>query len=167
LRQCWRQWLEVVEVYARGERVQVDAEGYRVVRALLLEHCRAATGGTRPAVLQRLESVVEPWLTPQTLAATDRQTLASLLQHCARLNRELLGPQSRSLWRRALLPGAVAAVAVASWYVGEAFGLTANVLTALSPLWTFLRARPLLSLGVAAPVVLLAGTWLLSRLLRS
>jgi serine/threonine protein kinase len=169
LRQCWQQWLAVVEAFARGDRIRVDDEGYRLVHGLLLEHCRAAAapGGRRPTVLERLEAVVEPWLTPQTLAATDRQTLASLLQHCERLSRDLLGREGKSFWRAAALPLVVAAAAAGTWWLSETFGLTAAAGDALGGVWEFVRGRPLLSAVVAAPAVLLAGLWTLSRLLRS
>jgi serine/threonine-protein kinase len=169
LRRCWRQWVGVVEALARGGRVEVSTEGYRALRGRLLEHCRppAADGATRPPLLERLESVVEPWLTPQALAGTDRQTLASLLRHCAELDRELCGRVRRSRWPLIGVAAALALAAAAGWYAIQQHGWPAPVEPAVDWVSDLIEARPVLFLAATAPAVLLAVLFGLSRLLRT
>jgi serine/threonine protein kinase len=169
LRHCWRQWVAVVDAFARGGRVEVSEEGYRALRGRLLEHCRspAPAGGPRPPILDRLESVVEPWLTPQTLAGTDRQTLASLRRHCAELDRELGGRERRSRWPLAGVAAALILAVGAGWYASQVHGWPSAVETSVDWVTDVVEARPVLFLAATVPAVVLAVLCGLSRLLRT
>ena len=167
-RKCWRAWVEVIEAFERGGRIRVDEEGYRAVYGALLEHCRAdAHAGKRPAALERIESVVAPWLTPRTLAATDRQTLASLLRHCSEIDRELGGRETAPWQRWVALLLVLGGAAGAVWYWNPGYDWAAGVQRAVHWVWGLVVAWPLVSLAVAVPAVLAATLYTLSRLLRS
>jgi serine/threonine protein kinase len=168
LRRCWGQWLAVVEAFARGGQVRVSEKGYRALHGRLLEHCRApGGGGARPAVLECLESVVEPWLTPRTLATTDRETLASLLLQCAEMDRELCGRERRSLWPVAALAAVLAVALALGWYASRLHGWPAAVDPVTDWVCALVGARPVLFLAATVPAVLLGVLFGLSRLLRT
>jgi serine/threonine protein kinase len=169
LRHCWRQWLGVVAAFARGGRVEVSPEAYRALRGRLLEHSRppAADGAARPPLLERLESVVEPWVTPQALAGTDRQTLASLLRHCAELDSDMGGRERRSRWPLAGVAAALVLAAGAGWYACQQHRWPAAVEPAIDWVSDLVQARPVLFLAATVPAVLLAILCGLSRLLRA
>jgi hypothetical protein len=150
--------------------VRVDLEGYRAVHVALLELCRAGAdgpAGARPPVLVRLESLVEPWLTPQALQATDRQTLASLLGQCNRLDRELGGRRGGALRRCAGLLAVVGGAAAGGWFLNQTYYWTARVEPTARWLWQWMMDRPLLCVSVAAPAVLAAALFTLARCLRA
>jgi hypothetical protein len=169
LRRCWRRWVRLVEAFARGGRIGVSAEDYRALRGRLLEHCRvpAGDGGARPAVLGRLESVVEPWLTPQTLARTDPETLASLLRHCAEMDRELGGGDRRSLWPLAGVAAVLVLAVAGGWVLSGLHGWPSAVEPAADWVGDLIEARPVLFLAATVPAVALTVLCGLSRLLRA
>jgi eukaryotic-like serine/threonine-protein kinase len=169
LRRCWRRWVAVVEAFVRDGRVEVSEVGYRVLHGRLLEHCRApaGVGGARPAVLQRLESLVEPWLTPRNLAATDRQTLASLLLQCAELDRELGGRERRSLWPAAVVAAVLVLALAGGWYASHLQGWASAAEPTADWVRDLIESRPVLFLAAAVPAVVLAVLFGLSRLLRA
>src|SRR6185312_8980281 len=88
LRTAWQRWTAVVEAFVRGRGSRrVSAAAYQTLHTELVDLCRAqaeAAEGPQRAAFERLQGIVEPWLTPDNLAAADRETLASLLQTCKR-----------------------------------------------------------------------------------
>jgi hypothetical protein len=165
-RKGWRDWLTVVGAFAQGRRVLVNEPAYRALHGALLAHCRAG-GDARPAVLRRLEAVVEPWVTPATLANTDSPTLASLVNHCARIDRELFGRERGPLWPWLAAALLLAGGAVLSLYLSGAQGLPAPVEAGMDWARDLTETRPLLVLGVTVPAVVLTVIVALARLLRT
>jgi hypothetical protein len=94
LRPLWRAWCAVVEGLVHGEVGAVTEKEYQALHGSLLAALRTggvAEGGPRPAVLEHLEALVEPWLSLRALADLDRTTLAGLGDTCRRCDAEL-GP---------------------------------------------------------------------------
>src|SRR5262249_11129874 len=87
VRRLWSEWTAVVEgTLADPNRTRSASEAtYAEAHRALVQGCRGlartADSTLRP-MFQRLAGLVEPWLTPQTLAATDRPTLHALLVSC-------------------------------------------------------------------------------------
>jgi serine/threonine protein kinase len=168
LRNCWRQWVRVVEGYASGVSIRVDEHPYRLVRSLLLEHCQNFPAGSRkPAILRRLECIVEPWLSTRNFASTDRETLASLLRHCQEIDGELSGSDAIPWWPIFAVVVATALVVFLGWYLSRQDHVTVVVTESADRLWELAHARPLLTLAVTLPAVLLGALYGLSRLLRA
>jgi hypothetical protein len=166
-RRCWQQWVGVLETFFAGGRLSVDDASYRTLRASLLEHCRApAAGGPRPAVLGVVEGIVEPWLTLQALARTDRETLSSLLLRCHQLDGELTSRLGGRAWL--LVPLALLAVIGGlGWCLVRWQDLPAAVKPLAGRAWMFIEANPLLFVGIALPAVVCGVVFLFSRILRA
>src|SRR4051794_31796911 len=84
LRDRWRRWTEVVELFARRRRARhrVDPRSYRALHAGVIESCRSASAtadGPRRALCRDLENLAQPWLTTGALARADRDLLLDLL----------------------------------------------------------------------------------------
>jgi serine/threonine-protein kinase len=169
LRQSWGQWFSVIQALAAGEQVRVNEPMFRALRDALLQHCHAGEDGDgpgRPAVLVRLEGLVEPWLKPQTLAQMDRESLRSLAQRCYELDEELRGPVRGGLAKILLAVVAIAVVGVVAWILQQQ-PASATVVRRLSDmLSSSFAARPLWFLGGAAVGVFLLALGLLSCLRR-
>jgi hypothetical protein len=94
LRAAWVRWRAVVAAFAApGGEPEIDEPTYRALHRELLARCRAhaAVRGERGQVAGKLESLAEPWLTPETLAAADPTTLATLLRACDRAGADAFG----------------------------------------------------------------------------
>ncbi len=95
----WRQWRSLVEAFAApsGEP-DIEEPAYRALHRELLTGCRrhAAAGGERQQLFRKLESLVEPWLTTETLAGADPATLASLLRNCDQVGLSVFGAERAS-----------------------------------------------------------------------
>jgi serine/threonine-protein kinase len=92
LRPLWREWCAVVEGFARGEPAAVTENEYQALHGSLLAALRTggtAPSGPRPVLLERLEALVEPWLSLRALADLDLTTLAGLWNTCRRCDAEL------------------------------------------------------------------------------
>src|SRR5207302_5439182 len=80
VRKAWQQWTEAVEAVCTGKGTSRVSEGpYQTLHGHLLTLCRSQTGAPdaeRRARYQRLEAILEPWLTARVLADADRGTLA-------------------------------------------------------------------------------------------
>jgi serine/threonine protein kinase len=168
LRARWRQWVAIVEVFARGgAETDVDEGGYRVLHRELLEACRARSGpGLGP--LGRLESLVEPWLTPHTLASAGHEVLSGLLIQCLQLEGELFGSVSSSgaaRWALLFLVGLLAGLVGLYWRAPGGWKLPAR--PTLVSLWAVVENHPVLSSAVVLPAVVLLSITILSRLFRS
>ncbi len=169
LRTAWRRWVAVVEALAQGEALPVTDPEYRALHAQLLEHARtpAADAGPRPAPLERLEALIEPWLTLRSLAAMDRQTLASLLVRCYHLDRDLGGRGWTSSGRWLGLALVLLVAGGLGWFLDRAYNWKAALKPAYDWARAFTVANPLIALGVAGAVVLVISVYVLSRLLRA
>ena len=162
----WRQWVSVVEVFVQGGNARINEPAYRALRSALLEHCRLPAGTARPAILEQVEALLEPWVTPRRFAATDRETLGGLLERCRRVSRDL-GITEGVSWKwlsvlfflargaaRVLVPGERGKRAGRR---GSGVGRRVRAL---------ITAYPVPSLAAAATAVILVSIFLLSRLLR-
>jgi serine/threonine protein kinase len=164
LRRGWREWLGVVEAFAEGSTPQVNEAAYGHLRKTLLDHCRAEAGNAeRPPVLRRLETIVEPWLSAQNLAQTDRHTLTSLLSRCQELDEDLLGPRRPAFGPLLGLLALLGVAGVVGWIWSSA-NWTLSLKPAVAWVRTAFVASPLLFLGVTVPAVLLLAVVVLSRL---
>jgi hypothetical protein len=100
----WREWTEVVTLFATGSGVyRLNNENYRALYQRLLDACRvhAAADPGRADHFQRLESVVRPWLNLHTLRQTDGAMLRALWRQCRFVEWELSGgrePVSAGRW---------------------------------------------------------------------
>jgi hypothetical protein len=171
LRKSWRRWKAMVDAVARNGGAQdADEATYRTLHAQLLKDCRAelaTSAGARSQVLQRLEAVVEPWLTLQALVSIDRGALGSLLLRCHVMDRELCGSGGIGFLVRwlVLLGGLAAAVVAGAW-------LSRQQAWALET-WSGLRSlgimpsTPMLWLLVLTSLVVLASLYLFSRFFRA
>jgi serine/threonine protein kinase len=169
LRESWRQWLSVLEVLVRGKNVRVNELAYQSLHRTILAQCRSSGAGDTgcPVVLRCLETLVAPWLTTQTLAGIDRETLVSLHHQCLQLNEELFGPTRASRWPAFAVAAALAAALLIGWYLSGSEELNSVVEDSTDAIWTAVRHRPLLSMSVAIPIMLVGTLGFLSRLLRA
>jgi serine/threonine protein kinase len=171
----WQQWVGVIEVFARGGGVrQVNEVAYRELHRELLETCRsqAAAGGDAEP-LRRLESLVEPWLEPQTFAAADRAALACLLPQCRQIEREVFGDDSVNLKETlglvnlltVFLLAAVMGAAGLYWRGGH--GGTVPAKLSLAAVRSLFATYPILSLALVTSAVIFLCVTLVSRLRRT
>jgi serine/threonine protein kinase len=169
LRKAWEQWVAVVEAFVNGDKRPVNERAYRALRAGLLDHCQTyATGAyaSQPTVLDRLEAVLEPWLTAQALAATDRETLVCVLNRCGEVTRGLGQREDVWTWQWLGVLVSVAVAALLAWYVQRGQHLTDGARPWAERMRALIVAHPLPALAIGAIGVLLASMLLLSRLLR-
>jgi hypothetical protein len=78
----------------RGSRL-VEPKAYRALHQELLAICQGLAAGAEEGeggYYQRLQEVVQPWLTPSVLARTDQEILVQLLARCRAVEKELGGP---------------------------------------------------------------------------
>jgi hypothetical protein len=172
LRKSWKLWTATVKAVARaGQAQEVDPDDYCRLHGELLAACRselAGAGGARPAVLRRMEALVEPWLTPYSLASADRAALASLLQRCRHLTEELGTPAGLGfLWRWAVWFGLIlGTVALSVWLTRQ----QSYVLQAgnwLRGAWGVAQANVPLFMVILLPLGVLAALFLFSRSYRT
>jgi serine/threonine protein kinase len=169
LRQVWRQWLALVERIAEGAE-QVPDTAYRTLHSRLLSICRAelpAAQGAGREVLQRLEMLTEPWLTPHALATTDQEALAGLLLACRQLDQELGGRSGLlSLLRWPLLLGSLfLGLVLAAWLCRQLAGML-SVRGEAASLWQLVRTHPLPATAIALPLLVGLAIFLFARLSR-
>jgi eukaryotic-like serine/threonine-protein kinase len=167
LRESWKAWLAIIEALGKGKRVRVNATAYRDLHRTLLEQCRLPAGTPRPVILQRVEELVSPWLTPQALAAVDQETLASLHHQCLEANEALFGPSRSSHWLVGVLAAAVVAAIILGWCLSSSRELNSVLENGVDSAWSTVVRRPFLSVSVAIPAVVLGALGILSRLLRA
>jgi serine/threonine protein kinase len=170
--QPWREWVAVVEMVAGGGKAQdVAASAYRELHGRLLAACRAAlatAAGPRRAVLQRLETVVEPWLAPHALATMDREALLSLCQRCRQVDHDLGGRRAGStLWRWAVLFVALFfGLSLAGWLCRQQTWMM-HARSWAAALWLLVQHHPVLATAALLPVAVGTALLLLPRLLRA
>lgn len=179
LTQAWTRWTDVVDLFAlrRPGRKRIDPRWYAALHRELLASCRASAAeavdqGKRD-FFNRLESIVEPWLTPRVLARTDREILADLLSRCREVERELTGRRSwegfgeRALWF--VLPTAAAVVGLLLWWArGRPAHALWGVQDWLDVVWlTVRRSSDLQRTFVAGLVIIVVSIIAVSRTARS
>jgi serine/threonine protein kinase len=157
----WRQWAGVIEDLARSKPTRVAERDYRWLHASLLEVCKQRQ---TDKFCERLQNLIAPWLSLQTLAATDRETLASLWSRCQEINREL-GLRKKS-W---LVPAAMLlfVVAVAVGVLLTQSTPVTRSLPSLAGAWRYLQDNPFLAVAGAAPLVVLGTLFGVGRFFRS
>lgn len=110
----WRRWRGIVRLYAvrHEKRHYVDPREYQQLHAELIQLCRQKprAGNTAECeFLQRLEEILSPWVTLDSLGWADREIVCKLLQRCDQVQRVLDGrPTDGRKWKWAgyLLLGA-------------------------------------------------------------
>jgi eukaryotic-like serine/threonine-protein kinase len=167
---AWDAWHAVLAAVAIGTAPPIAPADYKTLHASLLRALRAGAQGdaSRHDHCQRLESLVEPWVSLQILAATDPATLRDLMVRSRRIAHAL---------------GACAApvVAVPRWLTFALLTMLALAVGAISSLqlaggrvtwhapslqsaWLFVQANPVVSLTLLLPATVLVAFYGLSRL---
>jgi serine/threonine-protein kinase len=171
LDQAWRQWHPIVASLAAGDDPRISPADYKSIHRLLLRELRAhaLAQESRRDVCCRLESLVEPWVTVQTLHSTDIATLREITGRAGTLARELgLGtPAVRVPWSVIILLIVLLVLpvsAISSLQLSA--GHVSWHLPSAPSAWHFLQANPILSLTLLLPGTVLGGLYGLARLLR-
>jgi hypothetical protein len=105
LRRRLERWREVVELYARGGRV--DPGKYAAVYGQLLQYCREMAQESpdgQKRFFEDIEQVVRPWINIQALIQADREILVEMLQRCRKTERVLSGRSWLRVNRRWMKP---------------------------------------------------------------
>ncbi len=163
LRQAWQQWASVVEALAEGRTArQVNGAAYRTLHARLLTACRLhASTATDPsrAFYQTMHDLAEPWLTPEALAAVDREALHHLLNRCREVGRRLGGRRRWLTLRRAalifwMLVFATGATFAGLWFLDQPGSGFFSFRYWLRAVWRRVESDPLIWTAFALPVIL-------------
>ena len=94
----------MIQRLAQGESPRLHEGNYKAVHRELVKAARALAApidGAPQERFVRLAALLEPWLTPQSLTALDRNTFSGLFLSCQQLDREL-SPKPAS-WRLSAL----------------------------------------------------------------
>jgi hypothetical protein len=169
LRQAWPRWTAVVEAVAHGKGARLSEEAYRTLHTQLLGVCREqaeAAEGAQRAAFERLVAIAEPWLTPQSLATADRDTLTDLLRRCKQVEQELGVGGGVLGWGWAALLAALAVAAFLGWRVAQGPQLTVSPASWWLALKRVVVGNPLLWTLLALPVVMFGAFWCLGRRVR-
>jgi serine/threonine protein kinase len=160
LLEAWQQWTALIESGCGGKNPRIqEVVAYQDLHQRLLEGCRA---GAQHPLFRQMAEIVEPWLLPQTLAATDRETLASLWLRCQQIN-EKLGISKRNIWPLVAILIGVIILAGIGWLLTQGAGRI-RTLPIVGMAWSFVASHPILSLAVVLPLVILGAIILLGRL---
>jgi hypothetical protein len=166
-RQQWRRWVEVIEAIAAGRDPGLRETAYRALHAQIMAGIGTQIRQTdADTVWQRLENLVAPWLTLDALAATDPQTIGSLVGRCRASGRQLgltAGSRSRGIW--ALCAVVLFIVAALGTFLVGYSGISLNFSgLSAAALWRFCQAHPMV---VIVSLVGLVSLFFAPRLLRS
>ncbi len=159
----WQRWASLIDDLAAGRAPALGDASYRALHRDLLEACRIQKGRPQAVLYQQLAELAQPWLTLQTLAAIDRESLASLQKQCHALASKL-GYVSHDLWRWAAGVFVLFLIAGASYFLIENVGALKSVQISAWP--GLLQRNPLASLAIFVPAALLAAVVLMKKLLR-
>jgi serine/threonine protein kinase len=170
LHDAWKAWSSLVTVLAAKQMTSLNETQYRELHRALLAACRhgvATSEGPDKARYQRIESLVEPWLSLDVLSKTDAETLASLDRRCRPISAELgMRRETRSI---------MAAVAVAAFLFAIGLGLmlmprlgriAGNFSFTSNGLWRFLETNPFLAIALLLPMAVTVAYFVMVRLLR-
>jgi hypothetical protein len=119
LRDCLTRWTDVLSLFERSDpaRHRLDTDAYAALRDELIAACRLCAvrarllgGPADPegAFYAGLEEFVKPWLDLHAVDRTDREILASVLEHCQQVERQLKGTK----WKPAASPRRLSPVAI-------------------------------------------------------
>ena len=94
LQERWQQWTNAIQssVGHRDRLYRMDHQEYRKIHQTLLAACRAQVQqaeGKQKFFFQYLQDMASPWMSPETLASTDKDILQQLLARCRQAEREL------------------------------------------------------------------------------
>ena len=101
LRDCLTRWTDVLSLFERSDpaRHRLETDAYAALRDELIAACRLCAvrarllGGSDPegAFYAGLEEIVKPWLDLHMVDRTDREILASVMEHCKQVESQLKG----------------------------------------------------------------------------
>jgi hypothetical protein len=115
-----------------------------------------------------MEALVEPWLTPYSLASADRAALASLLQRCRHLTEELGTPAGLGfLWRWAVWFGLILGTVALSVWLTRQQSYVIQAGNWLRGAWGVAQANVPLFMVILLPLGVLAALFLFSRSYRT
>ncbi len=163
--ELWREWTMIIERVMRRQTAGVAEATYRRLHERL---CTAARALAQHVESQQRESfrkavtILEPWVTLQALAATDRENLASLYQACRQVDIALgIGRRGWSAWHWA----AVAALFLLVGGLGTfAFQMLSRQRFSLQSAWALLEANPVVAMVVVVPLLVLGSFLVFARL---
>ena len=164
LPQCWRRWMEIVEMYALHHHVRgrVDPRYYENLHRELRSACFAPTvNEADQRYYATIEIFVRPWLSLNVLEDTDHEILCSVLERSRQIDRELNGADRfhhvRQWGGRLLAVGVVAALAAALAMLGmekllrDGFNAAYDFVTKLASGVTWIQGT--IAVGVAAAII--------------
>jgi serine/threonine protein kinase len=167
---AWDAWHAVLAAVAIGTTPPIAPGDYKTLHASLLRALRAGAPGDtlRHDHCQRLQSLVEPWVSLQILAATDPATLRDLMVRSRRIARELgacvapvvAAPRWLAFALLALVVFAVGSISSLQFAGGRVTWHAPSLQSA----WVFVQANPVMSLTLLLPATVLAAFYGLSRL---
>ncbi len=174
----WRRWTAVVTGFATRRGIsRIAPEQYRALYQQVLDACRAhaAADPARADDFRRLEALVRPWLTLQTLQRTDAAMLQALWVQCRQVELDLSGgrePGAPGKWV-ALLLLALGPLVLAAWLwthgsrwlasLPVAAGWASSFKGTLRDLGAGLEAHPTYALLALVPTVVVLGLYWVSR----
>jgi hypothetical protein len=172
LRRAWQRWTAVIEAVSRGRGyARVSEPDYRSLHGELLALCRAQIDHSEGAQRERfrlLEGMVEPWLTPRTLAAADREALADLLSRCRQIEQELgVARGNWALWTCVAALLFLGVAAALGWQLYNLQRSAAPARTWLVGLWKVVETNPVLWAALVVPAVVFLSIALLARWFRA
>jgi serine/threonine protein kinase len=90
----WQHWTAIVaaSVRRRGATRWINPRAFRALQTELVRACRAqanASEGESRHLFQRLEELVKPWLTPESLTQTDLEIHLSLATLCQQAKQDI------------------------------------------------------------------------------
>jgi hypothetical protein len=94
LREKWQHWTAIVaaSVRRRGATHWINPRAFRGLQTELVRACRAqahASAAETRHLFQRLEELVKPWLSPESLTQTDLEIHFSLVRLCQQAQQDL------------------------------------------------------------------------------
>jgi eukaryotic-like serine/threonine-protein kinase len=166
--ELWRRWTGVIDAILRGGKPHLSESDYRALHAQLLESCRTQVdvNGVPGELLDRAAQLAAPWLSLQTLAATDAETLSSLCQRCQQVGAQLgvsNGTVHVAVWAAGVL--ALVGGAILFWLLG-AGRATPRDWSTIQNVTRLLMASPWLGLFLVVPLAA-ASMYLFARFFRS
>jgi hypothetical protein len=172
LRRTWQRWTAVVETISRGKNYARFSEPeYRQLHGELLALCRKQSEhaeGTQRERFQLLGGMVEPWLTPRTLAAADRETLRGLVQRCQQIEQELgVSHGYVTLFTHVAVVLCLTVAVAVGWQLFRLQREAAPARTWLAGLWKTVQANPVLWVALVVPAVVFLSIALLARRFRT